>query len=281
MKSPSSVPIQKTIAKQRIRDAVLVAESSQAWYGTWMLFRRELMRFLTILGQTIISPVISTLLYFSVFGLSLGQRIDTVQGIPYMDYLVPGLVMMSLLMNAFFNSAFSFFLGKIHGTIVDLLASPIGPGQIMLAYIAAAIVRGMLTGGTIWLISAFLGAETLHAPWVTIFFMLGASYCFGLLGLTISIFAKEFEHVNFVPSFVLMPLTFLGGVFYSISMLPETWAMISRFNPVLYIINGIRYGMIGISDVPVWQGVLFLTGFGFLLSLYTLKLLKSGKKLRD
>ena len=268
-------------ALQRIEASLRKAETQHAWYGTWMLFSREIKRFLSIAGQSIVSPVLSTLLYFFVFGYSLGARIDTIRGVDYIDFIAPGLVMMSLVMNSFFNSGFSFFLGKIHGTIVDLLASPIGAGQIMLAYCTAAMVRGVLTGGIIWLISALMGADTIYNPAITILFMLGSSFLFGLLGLTTAILSREFEHINFVPSFVMLPLTFLGGVFYSTSMLPPLWAKVSLLNPILYIVNGIRYGMTGITDVPIWQGALFLTITSAFLLIYTIYLLKTGKKLRE
>jgi ABC-2 type transport system permease protein len=267
--------------QQRISAALRKAEAQHAWYGTWTLFRREIRRFINIAGQSIVSPVLSTLLYFLVFGYSLGSRIDTIHGVRYIDFIVPGLVMMSLITNSFFNSAFSFFLAKIHGTIVDLLASPIGATQILLAYCSAAVIRGTLTGGIIWLISALLGANTLFNPMITVLFMFGSSFVFGLLGLTTAILSREFEHINFVPSFVVLPLSFLGGVFYSTSMLPPVWATVSLFNPILYIINGIRYGMTGVTDVPIWQGFLFLGATGTGLLIYTIYLLKTGKKLRE
>ena len=271
----------KEAATQLINAALEQAKNQQAWYGTWMLFRREIKRFLSIAGQSIISPVLSTLLFFLVFGFSLGQRIDTVLGIPYVDFIAPGLVTMAMINNAFFNSAFSFFLGKIHGSIVDLLASPIGPIQILLAYCSAAILRGILTGGIIWGISQLLGAHTLNNPLVTIAFMIGASFVFGLFGLTTAILATDFEHINFIPSFVMMPLTFLGGVFYSTSMLPSIWGKVSHFNPILYIVNGVRYGMTGVSDVNPLHGALFLSITGISLLIFTVYLLQSGKKVRE
>lgn len=274
-------PVNTEAAHKLIENALETATRQDAWYGTWMLFRREIKRFIAIIGQSIISPVLSTLLFFLVFGFSLGQRIDTVMGIPYVDFIAPGLVTMALINNAFFNSSFSFFLSKIHGSIVDLLASPIGPIQILLAYCAAAILRGLMTGGIIWIISQLLGAHTLSNPLVTIAFMIGSSFVFGLFGLTTAILATEFEHINFIPSFVMMPLSFLGGVFYSISMLPSFWGKVSHFNPILYIVNGIRYGMTGVSDVPPWQGALFLIVTGIGLLLYTVFLLQSGKKVRE
>lgn len=265
----------------RIEAAVEKARAHGSWYGTWTLFKREMMRFLSIAGHSIVSPVISTLLYFLVFGYTIGQRIDEVMGIPYVDFIVPGLVMMTLILNTYFNTSFSFFLGKIHGTIVDLLASPIGPVQILLAYVIAAMIRGVITGGIVWVISGAMGANTLHKPLITILFMTGASFLFALVGLVNAILAKEFEHINFLPSFVLTPLSFLGGVFYSISMLSEPWQTVSKFNPILYINNGIRYGMTGITDVSLFHGALFIIIPGTILMAYTLYLLKTGKRLRE
>lgn len=227
-------------------------------FGTWTLFRKEMHRFLSIAGQTVLSPVLTTMLWYLVFGYSLGDRLDVIRGIPYTDFLVPGLVMMATITNAFLNCGFSFFIGKVHGTVVDLLVSPLKPYQITLAYTMAGVVRAMMVGGVIWAVAAFMGAGTMHNVGITLLFLFGTSFAFALLGLATGIIAQDFDHVNFIPAFLLIPLTFLGGVFYSINLLPPPWNYVSLGNPIVYMVNGLRYGMTGVSDVPVLPGLLIV-----------------------
>jgi ABC-2 type transport system permease protein len=242
-------------------DAALTrARRERGLRGTWHLFRKEMHRFLSIAGQTIVSPVLTTMLWFLVFGYSLGERLDEIRGIPYTDFLVPGLVMMAVTANAFLNSGFSFFIGKVHGTLVDLLVTPLRPWQVAAAYTGASVVRAMAVGAVIWAVAALMGASTLHNVGWTLLFLFLTSCAFALFGLVAGILAKDFDHINFVPSFLLMPLTFLGGVFYSVKLLPPPWDQISLFNPIVHMINGLRYGMTGISDVPVAPGLGIVVG---------------------
>ncbi len=268
-------------ARERTAAIVTRAQQESGRYGTWILFRKEMDRFIKVSGQTIVSPVLTTLLWFLVFGYSLGERLQEIQGIPYVDFLVPGLIMMALIMNSFLNSGFSFFISKIHGTVTDLLVSPLSPMQILAAYSSASILRGMLVGGAIWIVAALMGASTLHNLGLTLLFMALTCFVFALLGLIIGILARDFDHVNFIPSFLIMPLTFLGGVFYSIEMLPKPWDSASMLNPILYMVNGLRYGMTGVSDVPVYWGLLIVcSAVGTCWSL-AWWLLATGRKLRE
>jgi len=268
-------------ARERIGALEARARASSGTYSAWMLFRREIKRFMTIVGQSVFSPVLTTMLYFLVFGYSLGSRLREVEGIPYMDFLTPGLVMMAVITNSFMNAAFSFYLNKIHGAIVDLLAAPISSLQLMAAYAGASLVRALLTGGIIWGIAAAFGAGVFHAPWTTLAFMVLTSAAFSLFGLACAVVSEEFEHVNFVPSFLVMPFVFLGGVFYSISMLPEPWGKVALFNPFLYLVNGLRYGMTGVSDVSV--GASYAVALASLAVFFAAAwlLLASGRKLRE
>lgn len=249
-------------------------------WGTWTLFRKEMHRFLSIVGQTVISPVLTTMLWYLVFGYSLGDRLDEINGIPYTDFLVPGLVMMAIITNAFLNSAFSFFIGKVHGTYVDLLVTPLRPWQIALAYTSASIVRAVLVGSVIWIVAAAMGAGTSYRIGWTLLFMVLTSAAFALLGLATGILAKDFDHINFIPNFLLLPLTFLGGVFYSISLLPQPWSTVSLFNPIIYMVNGLRYGMTGVSDVPVYPGFGIAIGSVLIGLGLVLWLLSSGRGLK-
>jgi len=236
---------------------------------------------MVILGQTVVSPVVTTMLYFLVFGFSLGSRLDEMSGVPYMDFLTPGLVMMSLINNSFINASFSFFLTKVHGSVVDVLVSPLSNVQIMAAYTAASLVRALLTSGIIWGIASVFGANTMHDPLLTIGFMVLVSSAFSLFGLAVAVVAREFEHVNLVPNFVVVPFTFLGGVFYSVSLLPGVWEQVALFNPFLYMVNGIRFGMTGVGDVGIVSCFL-VSGIFLILSLGAAwYLLRSGKNLRS
>ncbi|MFP4358634.1 MAG: ABC transporter permease [Puniceicoccaceae bacterium] len=257
------------------------ARRNRGIYGTYGLFRREIARFLAIFWGSIMSPVLTTVLWFLVFGYSLGDRLKEIEGIPYVDFLIPGLIIMSVVMNAFMNSGFSFLINKIQGSINDLLASPLSPWQITLAYIASASMRGLCIGVIIWTVAGLMGAGTLANPALSILMILLASAGFGALGLSVGIIARDFEHVNLVPNFIILPLTFLGGVFYSIRMLPAPWDTVALFNPLLYLVSELRYSMTGYADVPAGTG--FLGGCLFLLLGASLSyaLLKTGYRVRE
>ncbi len=268
-------------ARRRIVEARERALAEGGWWGTWTLFVREAKRFLGMAGQTLLSPVLTTMLYFVVFGYTLGSRLDEIRGVPYMDFLVPGLIMLNMINSAYMNSAFSLFLAKVHGSVVDLLVTPLSPLQLIVGYVGASVLRSMLTGGVIWAVAAAMGAHTTyHIGW-TLGFMLLTSVAFALIGVVVAILAEDFDHVNFLPSFLVMPLTFLGGVFYSIQMLPDPWSTVSKFNPILYMVNGLRYGMTGVTDVSPVLGLGIMCGLVLVFGWATAKLFSSGRKLRD
>ena len=268
-------------ARRHIARVESAALANRGWRGTWMLFRRELARFMKVAGQSIVSPVLTTMLWFVVFGYSLGSRIEEVQGVPYVDFLVPGLIMLNLINNAFLNTGFSLFISKVHGSVVDVLLTPLTPLQIIIGYITASLLRAMIIGCIIWLVAGLMGASTLHNPGFTLLFMILTSTAFALFGLMVAILAEDFDHINLFPAFLLMPLTFLGGVFYSIEMLPPPWDSISLANPILYMVNGLRYGMTGVGDVPVGLGLFLVASSVAVFGATVLALLASGKKLRE
>ncbi len=268
-------------ARCRVDALVARARRERGVYGCVILFRRELDRFLRYSAQTIVSPALTTLLWFLVFGYSLGERLQEIKGIPYVDFLVPGLVMMALIINTFLNSGFSFFISKIHGTVVDLMVTPLTPLQIIAGYTGASVVRGIAVGGVIWAVAILMGASTLHQVGITVAFLLLTCMSFALFGLIVGILARDFDHINFIPNFLIMPFTFLGGVFYSIDMLPGPWDTVSRFNPILYMVNGLRYGMTGVSDVPVGLGLAIVTVSVLLCLGIAWWLLATGRKLRE
>ena len=267
-------------ARERIAALIDRAEERHIT-GPWTLFYKEILRFATIAGQTIVSPVVTTMLYFLVFGYSLGDRLETIQGVVYVDFLVPGLVMLALISNAYINSAFSLFIAKIHGTIVDLLVTPLSYTQFLFSYVAAAVARAMLIGLIIWGVALMMGSQAWHNVPLALTFMVLTAMTFGFIGVVIAIIGEDFDHINLLPNFLITPLTFLGGVFYSIEMLPGPWDTVSLFNPILYMVNGVRYGMVGVTDVPVSHGLILLVAMNLFFGGVALWLLKTGRKLRE
>ena len=249
-------------------------------YGLWTLLVKEIRRFLRVPGQTLLSPVVTTVLYFVVFGWSLGGRLASVEGVPYARFIVPGLVTLGVVSNAYSNTASSLFVMKLQGTVVDLLVSPLTYGQILVAFVGAAVVRGLLVGVVMWVVAgAFEGFGVAH-PLMALGLVVLAAILFAALGLITAIWASTFEQVNFFPTFFITPLTFLGGVFYSVEMLPPGLRRFTLANPIFYMVDGVRFGMLGISDAPPWAGVALLAALAAAASAGAYAMLRSGYKLR-
>jgi ABC-2 type transport system permease protein len=248
--------------------------------GLWTLFQKEVRRFLRVPGQTLLSPVITTALYFVVFGYSLGGRLREIEGVPYARFIVPGLVTLGVVTNAYLNSASSMFVMKIQGTITDLLVSPLSYGEILAGFVLAAVLRGLLVGGVMWGVAgAFSGFDVAH-PLLALALVVLAAVAFSALGLMTAIWASSFEQVNFFPTFFITPLTFLGGVFYSIEMLPGPLRAFTQVNPVFYMVDGVRYGMLGISDASPAAGTALLGALAAAAVAGAYAMLRSGYKLR-
>jgi len=249
--------------------------------GFQTLLAKETRRFLKVPGQTLAQPVVTTALYFLVFGYALGGRVKELDGIPYIRFIVPGLVMLGVIQNSFLNTASSMFIMKVQGTIVDLLVAPLGTAEIVGAFVLAATIRGMAVGALTWAVAGvFTGFSVAHPGWVLVFAALVGT-TFALCGLLIAIWSDKFEQLNLIPTFVITPLTFLGGVFYSARMLPEPWATITRLNPVLYMVEGLRYGFLGHASTNPWLG-LGLTTSLMLVALGTVWwMVATGYKLRS
>ncbi len=248
--------------------------------GVRTLFSKEMRRFLRVPGQTVLSPLITTSLYFLVFGWSLGSRIREVDGVPYARFILPGLVMLGVVTNAYLNSASSLFVMKLQGTVVDVLVSPLSYAEILGAFVAAAVVRGLLVGGIMWLVgAAFTGFGVAH-PAVATLLLVAVASGFAALGFLTATWAASFEQVNFLPTFVVTPLTFLGGVFYSASMAPPALRWLTRSNPVYYLVEALRWAVLGRSDVPPGAGlaVAVVLATGALAAAYAV--LRSGWRLR-
>jgi ABC-2 type transport system permease protein len=249
-------------------------------YGFRTLFVKEVRRFARVPGQTLLSPVITTVLYFVVFGWSLGGRLREVEGVPYARFIVPGLVALGVVSNAYSNTASSLFVMKLQGTILDLLVSPLTYGEILWAFVAAGVVRGLLVGGVTWGVAGlFEGYEVAH-PLVALALVLLAGILFAALGLITAIWASSFEQVNFFPTFFITPLTFLGGVFYSVEMLPPAFRRATLANPIFYMVDGVRFGMLGFSDASPWAGAALLATLAIVAVGVAYSLLRSGYELR-
>jgi len=251
------------------------------WLGLRTLLSKEVRRFLRVPGQTVLSPLISTSLYFVVFGVSLGGRMEQATHQPYVPFIVPGLIFLGMANNAFLNSSSSLFIMKIQGTVVDLLVAPLGPGEILLGFVGGAMVRGLLVGLLTWAVALIFTPLQLVHPGATLLFLLGTAYVFSVLGLIAAVWAEKFEQINFFPTFVMLPLTFLGGVFYSVKQLPQPWHTVSLFNPMVYMVEGLRYGMLGSSVFPPLLGGALLAALAMVATLVTYVLLARGYKLKQ
>ncbi len=249
--------------------------------GFRTLFSKELRRFLRVPGQTLLSPLITTSLYFLVFGWSLGSRIQEVNGVPYARFILPGLVMLGVVTNAYLNSASSLFVMKLQGTVVDVLVSPLSYAEILGAFVAAAVARGGIVGGIMWLVgAAFTGFGVAH-PLAAVALLLGVAAGFAALGFLTATWAGSFEQVNFLPTFVVTPLTFLGGVFYSASMAPPALRWLTQANPIYYLVESLRWAFLGRSDAHPAAGfaVAAVLAAGALFAAYAV--LRSGWRLRS
>ena len=250
------------------------------WRGTYTLFKKELFRFWRVAFQTVASPILTALLYLLIFSHALEGHVKVYEGVEYKAFLIPGLIMMSLLQNAFANSSSSLVQSKIMGSIVFVLLTPISYLQFFMAFLAAAIIRGLLVGFSIYIVAIwFVDLPIVHPIWIAAFALLGSALL-GTFGIIAGIWADKFDQMAAFQNFVIMPLTFLSGVFYSIHSLPPVWQTISHFNPFFYMIDGFRYGFFGQGDISPWISISVVTAFLLALAWLCLKMLKSGYKLR-
>jgi ABC-2 type transport system permease protein len=253
---------------------------NQQWRGTYTLFKKEILRFWRVAFQTVASPILTALLYLLIFSHVLAGHVQVYKGVQYTAFLIPGLIMMSLLQNAFANSSSSLVQSKIMGSIVFVLLTPISYLQFFCAFLAAAIIRGLLVGLSIYFVAIwFVDLPLVHPLWIFAFALLGSALL-GTFGIIAGIWADKFDQMAAFQNFVIMPLTFLSGVFYSIHSLPPFWQTVSHFNPFFYMIDGFRYGFFGKGDISPWISISVVSAFLLALAWLALKMLKSGYKLR-
>jgi len=250
-------------------------------HGVWAIYKFEMARALRTLWQSVVTPVISTSLYFVVFGAAIGRRMSEVDGVPYGAFIVPGLIMLSLFTQSIFNASFGIYFPRFTGTIYELLSAPISYLEIVIGYVGAAATKSIVLGLIILTTaSLFVPIKILHPGWMLSFLVLTAT-TFSLFGFIIGLWAKGFEHLQFIPMIILTPLTFLGGAFYSIDMLPPLWRTITLFNPVVYLISGFRWSFYESSDVSVGVSLAMTLGFFIICLAVVGWIFKTGYRLKS
>jgi len=248
--------------------------------GAQPLFRKEVLRFWKVAFQTVAAPVLTAVMYLLIFGHVLEDKVRVYEGVGYTRFLIPGLVMMSVLQNAFANSSSSLIQSKITGNLVFLLVTPLSPAAWFLAYTGAAVVRGVAVGAGVMLVTAWFAPPGLaNAAWVLAFALLGAAMM-GTLGLIAGLWAEKFDQLAAFQNFIIMPMTFLSGVFYSVHSLPGVWHAVSRLNPFFYMIDGFRHGFFGVSDVSPWTSLAVVGASLCVVCALCLHLLRIGYKIR-
>jgi len=253
---------------------------SQKYIALKTIVVKEALRFLRIWVQTIIPPVITVALYFVIFGSLIGSQIGNIGEFTYMEFIVPGLILMALISNSYANVVSSFYGAKFQHHIEEMLISPLPNYIILIGFIAGGVMRGMMVGLAVLVVSLIFSDLNIHNYTVTIVVFILTSILFSLAGLINAVYANSFDDISIIPTFVLTPLTYLGGIFYSIEMLPEFWQNVSLINPILYMINAFRFGLLGVSDIPLTHAFTIIIGFIVALFWYSMHLLNTGKGLK-
>ena len=250
------------------------------WIAFTTLLRKEVTRFIRIWSQSLLPTAVTSVLYFIIFGKLIGSQLHNIHGFTYMQYLVPGLTMMAIMNNAYANTSSSFYTAKFSRSIEEIMVSSMPPYIILLGYTAGGALRGLLAGVIILLISLFFTRINIQHWWIVVLMAVLSSFVFSLGGLINAIFAKKFDDVSFIPTFVLTPLTYLGGVFFSLSQLPPGWRELSIANPIFNIVDTFKYGILGTSDLSFYYGFSLICGLFILMVVWSLILLQKGTGLR-
>ena len=251
------------------------------FYGFKAIYLHEMDRFRRTLGQSLLSPVISTSLYFIVFGSVIGGYVENIDGVSYGSYIVPGLLMLTLLTQSISNTSFGIFFPKFNGTIYEILAAPISTFETVLAFVGAGATKTLIVGLVIFITSMFFVEVQVRHPFLMIFLLVLVSFTFALFGFLIGLVSTNFEQMSIVPSLVITPMVFLGGSLYSLDMLPEFWQIVTYFNPVVYLINGLRYSFYGVSDFNIWISISLMILFLILCVIVVTSLLKKGYNIKS
>ncbi len=254
--------------------------STRYWVAFQSILNKETNRFLRIWVQTLVPPAITMTLYFIIFGSLIGSRIGDMGGFSYMEFIVPGLIMMSVITNSYSNVASSFFSAKFQRNVEELLVAPVPNYIIVLGFVGGGVARGVLVGLIVTLLSLFFVDIRIHHLLVIMTTVVLTSALFALGGLINAIYAKTFDDISIIPTFVLTPLTYLGGVFYSLTLLPGVWQQVAAFNPIVYMVNAFRYGFLGVSDVSISLAFAVMLGLITVLFMLALHLVNKGTGLR-
>jgi ABC-2 type transport system permease protein len=250
------------------------------WLGLWTHYEKELLRFLKIGFQTLAAPVVVTLLYLAVFSLALGRAVEAIAGIPFDQYLAPGLVMMSVIQNAFANSSSSIMMSKVQGNIVDVLMPPLSAGELALGFVMGGVTRGLIVATVVALALALFVPMRVHDLAAIVFFAASAAFALSALGVIIGLWASKWDHVASITNFIIIPLSFLSGTFYSIERLPEPFLALAHLNPFFYMIDGLRYGFLGHVDGSLAVGAIAITLVNAALWTGCLRLFAIGYKIK-
>ena len=242
---------------------------------------KEFMRFIRIWIQTVLPAMITMGLYFVIFGNLIGSQLAPIHGFTYIDYIVPGIILMAIINNSYANVVSSFFSAKFQRHIEEMLVSPMPNYLILLGFVGGGLARGLIVGIAVTVVASFFVELRFYHPWIVMTVVLLTSVLFALGGLINAVFARSFDDISIIPTFVLTPLTYLGGIFYSVEMLPGVWQSISYANPILYMINAMRFGMLGVSDIDVRVALLIIIGFVVFLYSFALYLLRTGVGIRN
>jgi ABC-2 type transport system permease protein len=245
------------------------------------ILRKEIRRFIRIWPQTLLPSAITMSLYFVIFGSLIGSRIGEMGGFSYMEFVVPGLIMMAIVTNSYSNVVSSFFGSKFNHSVEELLVSPTPNYVILMGYVVGGVTRGLLVAMIVTAVSLFFTRLQIHSVAVVVGGVVLTSVLFALAGFINAVFANSFDDISIIPTFVLTPLIYLGGVFYSLDLLPDFWAAVSKLNPLVYVVNAFRYGVLGVSDVNVGFAFAMIIGFTVVAFIYSMHLLNTGKRLRQ
>jgi len=251
------------------------------WLGLWTHYVKEVHRFWKVGFQTLVAPMITTLLFLAVFTLALGRAVESINGVLFEVFLAPGLMMFAIIQNSFANTSSSMLILKIQGSIVDLLMPPLTAGELTVGFIAGSVTRGVAVGTLVGLVMYAATDMTIVNPWIIIFYGVSASVMLSLLGLITAIWADKFDNIASITNFIIVPLSFLSGTFYSIDRLPEFWRGLATLNPFFYMIDGFRAGFVRTSDAPILTGVILITVLNVVLWVICHMLFKRGYKLKS
>lgn len=251
------------------------------WLGLWTLYSKEVQRFAKVWGQTIFAPMITSLLFLAIFSLALGGAVRTIGDLPFLQFLAPGLVMMAIVQNSFANCSSTIMVGKIQGVIVDVLMPPLSAAELVLAYALGGVSRGLVVGAAVTIAMSFFAPMEIVHVWAIIFFSLTGALTLSLVGIIAGIWAEKFDRMAVIQNFIITPLAFLSGTFYSVERLPGIWYTFSQIDPFFYMIDGFRYGFIGRSDGSPLIGVLVMIGLDIGLAFVAYQMFSRGYKIKS